>query len=331
MSEVRKGNGFIWLSWGFCVLIALWGCGQKTKVLADLPSLQTIQCDSVPVTHELLSVTRLFVTDDKLVTYEERQDTLFSFWKLPECRYLFSAGIRGNGPDDFLMLDRTFCPTDDGFLACEIATNRLKELVVDTATASLRVVSTRFLDSGQQALNRFLFLEEGRYCCISDDEEHEYVLLDSTGVIKSFGDYPEGLLPEEEGTPKRFTYNKLTVAAPSGKKFAAFYAYAKLCRIYDSEGHLLKEALGEQPETSAVGEEKKAYYSSYPCATEEAIYILTESDGQPVLEVWNWDAVLTARYLLPRKFSNIAWSPVDGKLYAVYAGDEQDVMMRLSL
>lgn len=331
MLEVKKRNNFVSLFFCFCALIGLWGCGQKMKVQADLPSLQTLQCDSVPVTHELLSVTRLFAVGDMLVAYEDRRDTLFSFWKLPECRYLFSAGVRGNGPEDFLMLDRTFRPTEQGFETLEIETGRIKELAVDTVASSLRLVSTRQPNGGQRALNRFLFLEGGRYCCVSDDEAHEYLLLDSTGVIKSFGDYPEGLLPEEEGTPKRFTYNKLTVAAPSGKKFAAFYAYAKLCRIYDSEGHLLKEALGEQPETSAVGEEKKAYYSSYPCATEEAIYILTESDGQPVLEVWNWDAVLTARYLLPRKFSNIAWSPVDGKLYAVYAGDEQDVMMRLLL
>lgn len=331
MLEVKSRNNFAHLLFCACVLIGLWGCGQKMKVQADLPSLQTLQCDSVPVTHELLSVTRLFAVDDMLVAYEDRRDTLFSFWKLPECRFLFSAGVRGNGPEDFLVLDRTFCPTEKGFEVFEIATGRVKGLEVDTVTGSLKLSSVWKVEGGQRALNRFLFLKDGRYCCVSDDEAHEYLLLDSAGVVKYFGDYPEGLLPEEKGTPKRFTYNKLTVAAPSGKKFAAFYAYAKLCRIYDSEGRLLKETLAEAPETPSAGEGKRLYYSSYPCATEDAIYVLTESDGQPVLEVWDWDAVLTARYRLPRKFSNIAWSPVDGKLYAVYAEDEQDVMVRLSL
>lgn len=316
---------------GICVMAGLWGCAQKTKIAACLPPLQTVQCDSMPVSHELLSVTRLFAMDEMLVAYEEQRDTLFSFWKLPECKYLFSAGIRGDGPADFQMLDRAFRPTVQGFDAFEIATSRVKELAVDTACGSLRLLSTRQLDGGQRALNRFLFLEGGRYCCVADDDEHEYLLLDSAGTVKPFGDYPKDLLPEEEGTPKRFTYNKLTVAAPSGKKFAAFYAYVKLCRVYDSEGRLLKEALGEMPEVPAVGEGKRIYYSSHPCATEEAIYVLTESDGQPVLEVWNWEAKLTARYLLPHQFSGIACSPADGKLYAVYVGSEQDMIVRLSL
>lgn len=299
--------------------------------MADLPPLQPVSCDSMPVTHELLSVTRLFAVGDMLVAYEERRDTLFSFWKLPDCDYLFSAGIRGDGPEDFQMLDRTFRPSGVGFDAFEIATGRVKELAVDTVSGSLRLLSTRPLDGGQRALNRFLFLEGGRYCCVSDDDKHEYLLLDSVGTVTPFGDYPEDLLPEEEGVPKRFTYNKLTVVAPSGKKFAAFYAYVKLCRIYDSEGRLLNETLGEKPEVPAAGESKKIYYASYPCATEEAIYVLTESEGQPVLEVWNWEARLTARYLLPHPFSGITCSPADGKLYAVYAGSEQDMLVRLSL
>lgn len=93
-------------------------------------------------------MTRLFVTGDLLVAYEETRDTLFSFWQLPDCRYLFRAGIRGNGPDDLLTLDRTFRTTEEGFTVFELETGRMKEIAVDKAAHSLRVVSTKPFDGG---------------------------------------------------------------------------------------------------------------------------------------------------------------------------------------
>lgn len=117
----------------------------------------------------------------------------------------------------------------------------------------------------------------------------------------------------------RFVYNKLTVAAPSGEKFAVFYAYVKLCRMYDAEGRLLKETLLEQPRAADNGE-RQVYYVSYPCATDEAIYVLTESDGK-----------LVSRYSLPCVFSALAYAPHDGVLYAVRAGEEKDLLYKLLL
>lgn len=318
------------LVFSVCCTGYLCGCTSHREAVEALPPLQPVAFDSVPSVDGLLSVTRLFVTGDLLVAYEETRDTLFSFWQLPDCRYLFRAGIRGDGPDDLLTLDRTFRATEEGFTAFELETSRMKEVAVDKAGHSLRVISTKPFDGGAGFLNRFIFLKDGHYCCVSNDEKHEYLLLDNQGGVRPFGTYPEDLLPEKEGDLNRFVYNKLTVAAPSGEKFAAFYAYVKLCRMYDSEGRLLKETLLEQPRVADNGE-RQVYYVSYPCATDEAIYALTESDGEPVLEVWDWDGKLTARYSLPYAFTALAYAPHDGFLYAVRAGEEKDLLYKLLL
>ncbi len=60
-------------------------------------------------------------------------------------------------------------------------------------------------------------------------------------------------------------------------------------------------------------------------------YALTESDGEPVLEVWDWDGKLTARYSLPYAFTALAYAPHDGFLYAVRAGEEKDLLYKLLL
>lgn len=258
-----------------------------------------------------------------LVAYQQRNDTMFSFWNIPECNYLFEAGNRGEGPDDFMMLDRVFQETQYGFKTFEIASNKVKEVAVDP-NGTFKTVSIKQLNVEQRGLNRFLFLANDSYCFVSDKEEYEYVLLDKNGTIQYFGSYPEGLLEKDAEDLNRFIYNKLTVSNPKGDKFAAFYAYVKLCRIYNSEGKLLKEIMLEQPQKN-VTEDKKIYYSSYPYADENYIYVLTDKEEGRVLEVWDWEGIPKAHYLLDKSVNCIAMSSANGKLYAVCQNREDVV------
>lgn len=304
------------------------GCTSKEKLVEQFPPLKELKADSISTPPILLSVTRLFITNNMLVAYQQRSDTMFSFWKLPECRYLFRAGSRGEGPNDFLMLDRTFQEMSDGFKAFEIASNKVKEVAVDSV-GTFKVVSLKQLEVEQRGLNRFLFLKNDSYCFISDKEEYEYALLDKDGTVHYFGNYPEGLLEKKEEELNRFVYNKLTIANPQGDKFAAFYAYIKLCRIYNSKGELLKETMLESSQKDA-SEEKTIYYSSYPYADENYIYVLTDKEGGKVLEIWDWEGIPRAHYLLDKPVNCLARSSTDGKLYAV-CQDREDVVYVYSI
>lgn len=311
-----------------CTLLVLSeGCTSKGSSEAHLPAWKELQADSLIVPPVLLSVNHLFTIDDMLVAYQQSNDTLFSFWKLPECSYLFQAGTKGQGPNDFLMLDRTFQPTKQGFKAFEIATNRVKEVAVKP-TGAFNVTLTKQLNVEQRGLNRFLFLENDSYCFVSDREEYEYALLNKDESIHYFSNYPQNLLTTEEDTPNRFTYNKLVVSHPKGDKFAAFYAYVKLCRIYNSQGKLLKETLLTSPSDNNT-EERHTYYSSYPCADGNHIYILTKEEEETVLEVWTWEGALETRYLLDKPVIRIT-QPVDGTLYAL-CRDKENVIYTYSI
>lgn len=303
-------------NWGIlliCLLIN--GCISKGKLGDQLPKLVSLTADSISIPPVLLSVTRLFVANDMLVTYEQRRDTLFSFWSLPHCDYLFSAGTKGQGPYEFLTLDRTFSETSQGFKLFELASNKVKEVVVDAA-GTFKVVVDKQLNVEERGLNRFLFLENGRYCFISDKEESEFVLLDEEENLTYFGIYPDGILAKKDGELNRFVYNKLTVANPKGDKFASFYSYMKCCRIYNSKGDMLAETMVERPKTIESGE-RYVYYSSFPYADNESIYLLTNEKDSTVLEVWNWEGVLTARYLLDKPVYCLAVQSKQKKVYAL--------------
>jgi hypothetical protein len=315
---------YVFLTSLFILFLLLEGCTSKGKQADRFPPLKNLEADSISIPPVLLSVTQLFVANNMLVAYQQRNDTMFSFWKLPECEYLFQSGIRGEGPDDFLMLDRTFQGTPRGFKTFEIASNRVKEVAVDSMGA-FSVISTKQLNVKQRGLNRFLFLADDSYCFVSDKEEYEYALLDKNGAIHHFGSYPEGLLERNEEELNRFVYNKLTVSSPKGDRFAAFYAYVKLCRIYHSEGRLLKETMPEQPPQKDTSEEKQVYYSSHPYADENYIYVLTDEEEGKILEIWDWEGAPVARYLLDRPVNCLAVSPIHNKIYAVCRDREDRV------
>ena len=300
-----------------CAICEACPSGESAKV--QFPPMEKLQADSISIPSILLAVNYMFTTGDVLVTYEPKKDTLFSFWKLPQCDYLFSAGRKGKGPNEFLTLDRSFVATPEGFKTFEIASNRIKYISVDVE-GDFRVTQAQQLDTDRMGLNRFLFLTDSSYCFVSNKEEYEYTLLNKHS-LKDFSAYPEGILEKKKEEMNRFAYNKLTIAHPSGEKFAAFYAYLKLCRIYNSRGELLKETFMDVPKTVSP-DERTVYYSSYPCADERFIYVLTGTPQQPILEVWSWDGAPKAHYLLDKNVQCIAVSAHYRTIYGINKENE---------
>ena len=288
-------------------IVALVGCTAK-GISIKLPALKSLSADSIETPPILLSVTSLFkVGDDTLGVYQSKDDTLFSFWKLPECRILFKAGVKGKGPNDFLELDRTFQGRTGGFKAFEIQTGKVKDVAI-TSEGRFEIKTKRL--KVREAMNRFIFLEKNTYCFFLLMGKTEFGLYDEKNGLRHFGQYPD-LITKKEGEMDAFVYNKVTVAHPTGNKFAAFYAYLKMCRIYGSDGTLLREVYLDGPVELENGM-RKAYYSIQPYATDEHIYVLTKEKEGNVLEVWNWEAQIEKRFLLDKDFDKFIM--YDGKL-----------------
>ena len=220
------------ISYLACFMLVFSSCQHGNTSSTKLPELEELYADSIETPPILLAVTSLFtIGEDTLVVYQQRDDTLFTFWKLPECSFLFKNGVMGEGPNEFLMLDKTFQGKANGFRAFEIQTSKIKEVDIDDECGLS--VTSRKLEFGQM-VNRFIFLKDDTYCFMFMDGDSEYALYNDKVGLKPFGDYPKVIEGGNKGEPKIFTYNKLTVANPSGDKFAAFYAKAKLCRVYNS-------------------------------------------------------------------------------------------------
>ena len=307
------------ISYLACFMLVFSSCQHGNTSSTKLSELEELYADSIETPPILLAVTSLFtIGEDTLVVYQQRDDTLFTFWKLPECSFLFKNGVMGEGPNEFLMLDKTFQGKANGFRAFEIQTSKIKEVDIDDECGLS--VTSRKLEFGQM-VNRFIFLKDDTYCFMFMDGDSEYALYNDKVGLKPFGDYPKVIEGGNKGEPKIFTYNKLTVANPSGDKFAAFYAKAKLCRVYNSEGRLLHERLLDLSKLNDDGTPKQ-YYSFQPSATDEHIYVLVKEKDQCILEVWNWEAVMERRYLLDKSVDKYIFDAGTNRLYATSKNQE---------
>jgi hypothetical protein len=45
----------------------------------------------------ILAPKNMCISDDKLIIFYDKKDTVLDIFQLPECKYLFSAGIKGRG------------------------------------------------------------------------------------------------------------------------------------------------------------------------------------------------------------------------------------------
>jgi hypothetical protein len=270
----------------------------------------------------------MMVANDELFVYKEKEDKLFEIFHLPDGNYLCNAGVRGQGPDDFLLLDtRSFQPFENGFKVVEAGTNRLKTVVFENNQMSVSHAEKVF--DNNPSHNGFYPLADSTYLTFGDAmEANEYALYDiKTGALTKAGDYPQWISTQTiEPGQMLFIYIKSCVVHPNGKKFAAFYSRFKRIRFYDKSVNLLHEVDVRTEPYSTNIEDNYEYFIGQPQIIGNYIYVLCsnskENDPESAtsvceLQVWDWDGNPIACYRFDRKISLIAMSKKYGKIYAL--------------
>lgn len=314
------------------VMLLFYACSDKSGVnvvtqFEQNAELKTATVQTLPV--PVLLPRYMGITGEYLYVYKEKEENLFAFFHLPEASYMNDAGSRGQGPDEFNLLDtRSFRLTDEGFNVMEAGSNLYKSVVYDdeklTVSHSERIFDQGISNNGFYLLANDMYVTLGRL-----DGNEEYCLLDrKTKKITKTGAYPEWTDNDRKpGDPPLFvTYLKSCVVQPGGKKFAAFYTRFKRIRIYDNSMQLLHDVDVQVPPCSTHFDEpiekQPTYYIGQPYATADYIYALCanarpgNSNGYE-LQVWTWDGCPVACYHFDRKTSLMVISEKYNKIYTL--------------
>ena len=110
-------------------VLGLYACGGGGNASVELSEPITLQADSIAV-EQILAPQQIAVRGDVALILSQKTDTVFYAYGLPDFRFLYKQGVRGQGPDDFLMGSMVSCPSRSEFAYYDIygRTVRLFEL-----------------------------------------------------------------------------------------------------------------------------------------------------------------------------------------------------------
>jgi hypothetical protein len=324
------------------VSLLLFSCSQaedsEVTVVESFPVTGKLISTVISVPPVILAPANMCISGDKLIIFYTKKDTVLDIFQLPECKYLFSTGVRGRGPDDFLgECDvRSLQPAENGFSIIS-GYGLLRRFII--REKNIFAVSNKNINTDFIALpvNGFNTVNDTLSIAFSDfeyNEGNEFVQINTeTGKSRFFSPFPVWSSAVWAKQSKAFAYIKNTVPHPSGTKFASFYVFFKRWRIYDSNTKLLKDiAVNIHP--YAINHDfyqRTIYYYNYPRASDEYIYVLCKdgkasenSDNETKLQVWDWNGNPVASLILDRKIDFFAVYEKERKIYAVNTDEEHE-------
>lgn len=320
----------------FLLLVVLFcfcmSCTEKSKhceTVSSFPITEDLEAEVLTIPIPIFLPRYIGVLDDYLYIYKEKEEHLFSFFDLKDDRYVGDMGKRGQGPDEFLMLDvRGFNRMKGNrFTVFEAGSNLLKTVEFDGIKLSVKEVKPFFkqgiTSNGFYCLADSMFLTLGRL-----EGDSEYCLLNGkTGELSEIGEYPSWVEREDvtNNPPLFVPYLKTCAVRPDKKRIVSFYSRFKHLRIYDDKMEMLHDIDVRIPPCivnfQKPAQEQPVYYIGAPCATEERIYVLCANSHtgseQYELQVWDWKGKPIACFRLDRKISMLTIDTRSNKAYAV--------------
>jgi hypothetical protein len=102
----------------FLFFLLLISCKNKNQdniyTATEFPEKMELKSEVIIVPPILLYPENMCISNNQLIVLSTKKDTLFDFFQLPKCNYLFSAGLIGGGPNDLPPdIDSKFLQTSE--------------------------------------------------------------------------------------------------------------------------------------------------------------------------------------------------------------------------
>lgn len=171
--------------WGI-LLIIVSSCIESDRIMHYVRFEHTInlKSDRIQVPSMLLYPRSLVLCDSNLIVFNEKMDTMFQCFHLPDLTFQYSFGTQGQGPNDFVLPSITPVKYQkNGFVVLDGI--NLKHISVEKDKA---IVQTSTLNYGFNCFNDLISISDSSYCCNGGFEnEKEFRFLYPDGNHESMG------------------------------------------------------------------------------------------------------------------------------------------------
>lgn len=327
----------------FLIFIAIASCNSKSSFThVVLPELRDFTLDSIEVNPVLLNPISMSANDSLLIVFNWDTDTIFRVFSIPEFTYKGWFGLKGRGPEEFLICNpSSFRVYSDGIQLVDLTKVFIVDFVNDSVNNNLIVKNRYSIPSSLIPFNNVFMLDDINIYGINsmEDSPSEYDFFNketkATGSLINFPELDSNVSPKIR---RRIFVNLLEVK-PDKSRFVMMYNYYPVLRIFNNDIEVLHEIfidnLPKQIRFKSLGTKhsnffKGIIYYSYLKVTEKYIYTLFElqtgekvrereyrakSIGSQELHVFNWEGQPVARIKLNNKILSFAPSPDNKYLF----------------
>jgi hypothetical protein len=125
--------------------------------------------------------------------FQQKKDTLFDVFSLPDCNYLYSTGKKGQGPEDFIFpMGRTIQSEENSFTMIDAFLMKTLTLKPDSTLHAIK--SEKIFE--QIPINGFTKFNDSLFCAFADcatgtTSDYEYQLRNMSDKKEiKLGKYP---------------------------------------------------------------------------------------------------------------------------------------------
>ena len=272
------------------------------------------------------------IGSEYLVVYDFVSDGFFKVYSQDDLRFLHSFGRVSQGPlpDEFNSQFFNLNGDNEYLIVFEAMSRNLRSLRISSSGVEKADEKSLTSKHFRQSVNRVRRMNENLYFADfgttagEGGKEHIALKPGDSDSLFTFGSYPESELEEDA---RYFEYVKMNTSNPSGTRFAVFYFYHNLFKIYNEKGELLVEVSVEDPyleESMNPDADERFSYRMIADATDDYIVTIgkTGPESLPTLELWSWEGEQIYRSYLHAIVRDIAVSEEKSSIFAVSPAEE---------
>lgn len=317
-------------------LFLMHSCNESSTLLEG--ETKEVTSSPIELNHVVYKPTRLFVSDDMLIFYDNVEEDIFKIFDRETKQLVTSFGHIGEGPNEsYSFIDYNSMQLDGDTLSF-LDYPFYKSYKIDLKKGPI-LINNDDLGILDMELNRVVKMDENKYFLRSDGmhtvPNFEFILAnieESELSKKEFGKYPHS--NERFKSPIQYTDFFIFNGAVQRQKhrYSVFYFYHDLIKIFDTKGDLIVKIHNEKSPESALAEKWVYFTSVYP--TINSIYVLYA--GQPEDELYNdlstykpelrkysWDGELIASCKLDQPFWQVAIDEKHEQAYGLTGNEDQ--------
>jgi hypothetical protein len=316
-------------------LISILSCDyDKTSKIVEIQfsDAKIINMERKIVNTELYRPSKIFIYKDKLVIYDDMNNSLFKIFECNDLTYKYSFGSIGQGPNEFAFVVPETMNSSTYFEILD--RNKLCYFSI-TDTGAFQIASPKIVSHQSGPVNNLKKMSDSIYIFENglgtDKFDKEFILYNiNDRTNREFGNirFFDNSVKAQNKEEQYFSLSKFMTANPVNNKFAVFYDKYPYFKIFSSE--ILS---GLYHIDSKIQHTDFRHHFSRPFSTDKYIYVMwieksdeeimaNISDFNPLILIFDWNGNLIKNYRLNKPIIAFAVNDSNDKLYAVSLSED---------